>query len=276
MPTDFLPEARSLLRTQQFGHYFIYYPVTGSTNTIAQELAATVPDGTLIITDEQTRGRGRLGRRWLAPAGSALLMSLILHPPAPLAPIHISALCSLSWLDALAEVAGLQAAIKWPNDLLLNGCKVAGLLTETVYNGSQLQAVITGMGLNVHQDKGTLDAASTGTGGTQATSVDIEAGRWISRVDLLVAFLAAAERRYFALLQILRLEGEAAPAALCDEWASHMETIGKHVRVRSNTTQDAPLLVEGIAEGVDSHGALLVRDAAGNLHQVLAGDVTLR
>lgn len=276
MPTDFLPDARSLLRTHRFGHHFIYYPVTGSTNTIAQELASSVPDGTLIITDEQTRGRGRLGRRWFAPPGSALLMSLILHPPAPLAPIHLSALCSLAWRNALAEVGGLQAAIKWPNDLLLNGRKVAGLLTETVYNGSRLQAVITGMGVNVHQDKETLDAASTGTGGTPATSIDIEAGRWVSRIDLLVAFLAAAEYRYFALLQALETQGDAAPVALCHEWARHMETIGKHVRVRSNTTPDATLLAEGIAEGVDSNGALLVRDAAGQLHTVLAGDVTLR
>lgn len=272
---DHLPDVRIRLETQRFGQHFLYYESTPSTNTIARDIALQVPEGTLLVTDEQTAGRGRLGRRWHAPAGSAILMSLIVHPPSALNPVHLTALCALAWLDTIAAAAGLTAALKWPNDILIDGKKTAGILTETVYNGSHLAAMIVGIGLNVHQDRAALAEATAGSGGLTATSIDGEAGRWISRVELLSLFLHNADRRYTALLERLQHDEHRAVRDLCREWAERMNTIGQHVSVRV-TENGSDSIVEGTAEKIDADGALLIRHASGRVHRLLAGDVSLR
>jgi BirA family biotin operon repressor/biotin-[acetyl-CoA-carboxylase] ligase len=251
-------------RTTAFmGRKIIYYPSVGSTNDVAKELAAQgAPEGTLVITDEQTAGKGRLGRRWLAPPGTSLLMSLLFHSRflASYQAQRLTMICSLAAAEAIEAVTGLTAAIKWPNDIVVQGKKVAGILTELGATGERLDYAVVGLGLNVNLNLGTVEAmrelAAT------ATSLSQELGREVSRLALLWRILENVENRY------QRLQAGELPR---DEWASRLVTLHNHVTV--DTPQG---VVEGWAGGVDADGALILHLSGGERQRVLVGDVTLR
>lgn len=258
---------QALLTTTVFGRRLVYRAQIGSTNDLAKELAgAGVPEGTVVVADEQTAGRGRLGRRWLAPAGSALLCSILFRPTLPLrsAP-QLTMIASLAAADAVASVAGLDVALKWPNDLVVTSGgssaapdwrKLAGLLTETGVMGERLDFAVVGLGVNVNLPAEMLPEIAPG-----ATSLLAETGRWVDREALLAALLAHIEGRY------ADLQSGRSPHA---EWAARLATLGR--RVRATTAGGS---VEGVAEAVDADGALLLRATDGTLHRLVAGDVTL-
>jgi len=247
------------LTTRLIGRQVVVYPRIGSTNDEAKRLAEDgAPEGTLVVADEQTAGRGRLQRTWWAPAGTALLMSLILRPDlAPHQAQRLTMLCSLAICDAIAGTTGLVPAVKWPNDVLLRGRKVCGILTELGIEGPRLAYAVVGMGVNVNVDFG-----GAGELTHTATSLAQELGREVSRLELLRAILINVEERY------ARLRAGESPHA---EWAARLATLGQRVIVTTPTEQ-----LSGIAEGVDADGALLLRDENGVLRHILAGDVTLR
>lgn len=247
------------LPTRLIGRRVVVYPRVGSTNDEAKRLAEDgAPEGTLVVADEQTAGRGRLQRTWWAPAGTALLMSLILRPDlAPHQAQRLTMLCSLAICDAIAGTTGLVPAVKWPNDVLLRGRKVCGILTELGIEGPRLAYAVVGMGVNVNVDFG-----GAGELTHTATSLAQELGREVSRLELLRAILINVEERY------ARLRAGESPHA---EWAARLATLGQRVIVTTPTEQ-----LSGIAEGVDADGALLLRDENGVLRHILAGDVTLR
>jgi BirA family biotin operon repressor/biotin-[acetyl-CoA-carboxylase] ligase len=146
------------------------------------------PEGAVAVADEQTEGRGRLGRRWLAPAGTSLLVSILLRPqvnPARLP--ELSLVAGRACAEAIADVADLEPEVKFPNDVLFGGRKVAGILAEASEG-----RVVLGVGINVTQQPGELPADAR----TPATSLGIETGRMIDRAELLVALLDRLERRY--------------------------------------------------------------------------------
>jgi BirA family biotin operon repressor/biotin-[acetyl-CoA-carboxylase] ligase len=238
----------------------VYLPETGSTNDVARDLAeAGAPDGTLVITDFQASGRGRLSRRWEAPPGSSLLMSLVFRPDlAPHQLQRLTMICSLAMADAIASVTGLSAGLKWPNDILLGEAKVGGILTEVGLTGERLDFCIVGIGLNVNLDAADLPADLL----VSATSLSLAAGGPVARLPLLQAFLQRVDARYVAL------RGGQSPHR---EWAERLVTLGHSVIVRSGGRT-----LEGMAEGVDRDGALTVRLVDGSLERVMAGDVTLR
>jgi BirA family biotin operon repressor/biotin-[acetyl-CoA-carboxylase] ligase len=242
------------------GRRVVAYPRVGSTNDEAKRLAeGGEPEGTLVITDEQTAGRGRLQRTWWAPPGTALLMSLIFRPDlAPHQAQRLTMLCSLAVCDAITETTGLAPAVKWPNDVLLHERKVCGILTELGIEGQRLVYAVVGMGINVNVDFG-----GAGELARTATSLSQELGREVSRPELLRAILVGVEERY------ARLRAEESPHT---EWTARLATLGQQVVVTTSTAQ-----ISGVAEGVDADGALLLRDEkSGTLRRVLAGDVTLR
>lgn len=247
------------LRTEQIGCQAYLYPVLPSTMDRARELAeAGAPEGTLVLAEEQTAGRGRMGRSWWAPAGTALLLSLLFRPPlAPTQVQRLTMVCSLALCDAIADQTGLEARVKWPNDVLIEGKKVCGMLTELEFDGARLRYVIVGMGINVNVDFRHAPPLMA-----PATSLMEQLGHPVSRLDLLVALLEQIEIRYNALR---------AGHSPHREWAQRMETLGRRVTVSSGDER-----IEGIAEDVDPDGALLVRTDEGVLHTILAGDVTLR
>jgi BirA family biotin operon repressor/biotin-[acetyl-CoA-carboxylase] ligase len=287
---------QATLTTRAFGRELVYLPRTGSTNDVAKDLAAQgAPEGTVVLADEQVAGRGRMGRRWLAPPGTCLLCSILFRPHLPPTQAQrLTMLCSLAAADAVEQVAGLRVSVKWPNDLVVkaqnpkpkaqipnpksqipnlksrNWCKLAGVLTETGVMGEQvksqipnpksqnwwLEYVIVGIGINVNVEPDVLPTLAP-----DATSVLAEVGRRVDRGALLVALLAGVEQRYEALR---------AGVSPRREWAARLATLGQPVEV---TTSEG--VMTGVAESVDADGALLLRTADGALRRLLAGDVTL-
>jgi len=225
--------------------------------------AAGAPEGTLVIADEQTAGRGRLRRRWVAPPNTCLLMSLVFRPAlAPAQFLRLTMLCSLAAVEAIEAETGLVVGIKWPNDLVVPPLptphyrKLAGILTETAIAGDEILFAIVGMGINVN-----LDPAALGPVATPATSLLAELNRPVDRATLLAAILQRIETRY------PQITGEQIHA----DWTRRLTTLGRRVTVTTVGEQ-----IHGVAEGGAPDGALLLRDLAGSLHTITAGDVTLR
>jgi BirA family biotin operon repressor/biotin-[acetyl-CoA-carboxylase] ligase len=243
------------------GWTVLHTDVTGSSNADLALAAATraAADRTVLITEEQTAGRGRMGRSWHAPCGSSLMISMLVRPGvSPSRRGWVGALLGLSLIEAVRGVAGLAAELKWPNDVLIGGRKCAGILAEAAG-----VAVVVGAGLNV-----TLSAAELPKviGATPATSLHLEGARCTDRTRLAAALLDAfADRldRWYAA------DGDVATAGLLHEYRTHCATLGSTVRVE---LPDG-LRRTGTAVDVDDHGALVVRDAAGERHRFTAADV---
>jgi BirA family biotin operon repressor/biotin-[acetyl-CoA-carboxylase] ligase len=257
-----VPEINAALETSWLGRQVVYHSCVGSTNDEAKGLAEVgAPEGTLVIADYQTAGRGRLDRLWWSPPGSGLLLSLIFRPTflMPQQAQRVAMVCSLAVCDAVAEVTGLAAAIKWPNDVLIEGRKVGGLLTELGIAASRLDHVVVGIGVNVNVE---FEGSGAPALMAPATSLRAELGSKVSRLTLLAALLRCVEARYE------RLRAGVLPH---DEWQSRLVTLGQAVRVAMPGR-----VLAGQAVGVDADGALLVRRPDGETERVLAGDVTLR
>lgn len=260
-PQEVLPG----LTTQRFGRRVEYRDTVGSTNDLAKELArAGALEGHLILADEQTRGKGRLGRAWATPKASALAMSLILRPHLPpyQAP-RITLVAAVAVAQAVRELTGLPVGIKWPNDLLIDGRKFCGILTEMEGEWERVAFVVCGMGLNVNQSRESIDPQYRAT----STSLMAELGRPVERAPLVRAVMARFEEAY-DLLTVGRFD------RVLQIWRGLSVTLGRPVRVLP-AAQDAPY-IDGMARDVDEDGALLLRLADGTIHRVLAGEVSLR
>ncbi len=214
-------------------------------------------EGLVLIAREQTAGRGRLARRWESPPGG-LYLSLLLRPAIPLAQANqLTMLVSLAAIDACRAVANVYPRPKWPNDLLLNGRKLAGALTELASEGARLRHAVIGLGLNVNNDFGDGPLART------AISLRQAAGHPLDVDAVANAFLAALARRYDAF------RAGVSPHA---EWARRLEPLGRRVQVM----RPGQPTLSGRAMGVTPEGALRVQDDAGREHIVWAGDVVIR
>jgi BirA family transcriptional regulator, biotin operon repressor / biotin---[acetyl-CoA-carboxylase] ligase len=169
----------------RFGREYVFVDRCESTQRL---LAEDAPDGAVAATDEQTAGRGRLGREWVAPSGSSLLASIVLRPDVPTANLpELSLVAGRAVAKALAEVAGVEPEVKWPNDVLVDGRKVAGILAE-----ARDGRVVLGIGINVSQSAAELPQRPT----YPATSLLLETGRTVPRADLLAAVLDRLEHEY--------------------------------------------------------------------------------
>jgi len=244
------------LETRFVGQRVIYYPSLASTMDEAKrEAQQGAAEGTVVLAEEQTAGRGRIKRAWLSPKGS-IALSIILHPSLA----HISSLimvASLAAVHCIEKVTGLKAQIKWPNDVLVNKKKVCGILIESDVRGNTVDYSIIGIGINVNLRLSDFPEISP-----TATSLSHELGRSVSRLDMIRCLLVETERLYLAL---------PAGESVYQEWRDKLVTLGKRVQVRSG---DATY--KGIAESVASDGSLLLRQSDGSLIKIVAGDVTLR
>ena len=252
------------LTTTWLGRPVTYLPEMESTNDLLHALAEDgAAAGSLVITDLQTMGKGRLGRRWEAPRGSSLLFSLLFRPEWPVEQAgRLTMLAGLAAVEAVRAQTGLQVALKWPNDLVYGPPgqlrKLSGMLLEARLDGPRLAYVIVGMGINVN-----IAAADLPTGHTPAGSLLSESGALVDRLALLAALLAVFERRYDAL---------AAGVLPHEAWTALMVQRDRPVIV---THADGSRLL-GTAVGVTPAGQLQVRAEDGQVHTISAGDVTLR
>jgi len=226
----------------------IYRKRIESTNLTAKKMAADgAPEGTLVIAEEQTMGRGRLNREWLSAPGKNILFSIIFRPQIILAQLFsLTMLTSLSIVKAIEKTTGLSAMIKWPNDIYINKLKTGGILTE--FNGEQdrIYFVVVGVGLNVNF----VPSLSQGIQ-NEATSLAEELGAKVLRVNLLCAILKEIEK-YYCLIQTDKIY------QIHKEWNRYSLITGKPVRITSfNSTED------GVAESVDADGCLIFRDLNG-------------
>jgi BirA family transcriptional regulator, biotin operon repressor / biotin---[acetyl-CoA-carboxylase] ligase len=250
---------RKGLKGKLFGKRVFHFFKTDSTNRVAMELGfAGDPEGTVVMADEQTAGRGRAGRAWHSEKGTGLYISLLLRPR--LAPAQAPLLTMLAGISAQAAVqalTGLVPDLKWPNDLLLNGKKLGGILTEMHAEANAVRFVVVGIGINTNQEKFPGELASI------ATSLRKESGRITFRLELLVRLLTQFENDYS------RFSSEGAPFVV--ERFQKLSDFAKGRRVRVETGAESYL---GTTAGLSPEGLLLVSRENGSLMTVIAGDVT--
>ena len=252
-------EIRSRLSTRVIGREILCHEQLASTNLTAMELGeAGAAEGLVVIAEQQTAGKGRLGRRWESPAGVNLYLSILLRPAMP--PWEVPRLTFLSAVAAaraLQDVTGLKVEVKWPNDLLVNGKKIAGLLNEMSAESDAVHHVVLGLGLNINMTADQFPSELR----YPATSVWLEKGTLTSRLDVVVALLEHFDRLYD---EFLRCGMEPVRQA----WQELFAMLGKAVRVESG-----PASLKGVVAGIDEEGALLLQLPDGTIEKVLAGDV---
>lgn len=261
-PDMLLPEEiQEGLKTRVLGQKdFHHFQETASTNTTAKELAAGgAPEGTLVVAEGQSHGKGRLGREWFSPLGEGVYLSLILRPKlSPADAPKITLLTAVAAAEALRSFTGLPIQIKWPNDILLRDKKLAGILTEISTEMDAIDYVIIGLGLNVNVAAFPADLRDT------ATSLLIETGRVHPRVGLTRAFLEGFES-WYGMLQDTGFE------PVLERWRQFSAVTGRRIVVETMGDR-----IEGTALDINRDGLLIVEDDEGHLHRIYSGDVTLK
>ncbi len=252
----FASEINRGLNTKFIGKKIYYFDSIGSTMDMAQELGIKqAAEGTVILSENQSKGRGRMGRQWLSPKYKGIYLSLILRPKiSPNASAILTLLAAVSICEAIKKVAGMEAKIKWPNDIFIQQKKLGGILTELNAEADQIRFLVIGIGLNINNDKKSLVSG--------ATSLKEEKGQVLNRVELLQEMLRVLERNY------LSFQNKGA-GPIADKWRSLSATLGKRIKVSLSGGH-----LEGEAVDIDSDGALLLRNDAGLISRVTSGDVT--
>lgn len=248
------------LTTQSMGRSVYFYPVTDSTNRRARlESENGVPDGSLFIAEEQTAARGRLGKTWLAPPKTGVWMSLLLRPgvqPEDIA--QITLIAGLAVCRAIKNLTGLPAQIKWPNDIVIRGKKVCGILTELSAQAGQIECLICGMGINVNTECFPDELCD------KATSLLLESGAKQSRARLAAEVMNCLEPYYMQFLQ------EGVTESFLKEYKSFCVTLGREIKA----IQRGETLV-GVAQNVTAKGELEVLTPKGAV-VLSSGEVSVR
>ncbi|MBW2129681.1 MAG: biotin--[acetyl-CoA-carboxylase] ligase [Deltaproteobacteria bacterium] len=267
---DFPPSKRCALRPERiqeslrgklFSVNFVYKKTVDSTNRLAKDLGRRgAPDGTLVLAEQQSAGRGRRGRKWLSQGHANLLFSLGLRPGIPVERAFVlTMVLALSAVDGIREVAGVLPMIKWPNDLYLGGRKLAGILSEFSVKDDRIDYLVLGMGINVNWAPGHNPELSY-----PATSLLQETRRPIDREELLLCILQYFEKSYPSVTS-----GDI--SGFYRRWNELSLVLGREVMIESSGE-----VYRGTALGIDDKGALLLREPGGGERRILAGDVSLR
>jgi BirA family biotin operon repressor/biotin-[acetyl-CoA-carboxylase] ligase len=248
------------LKTRIIGKDIELLPEVASTNTLAMEMASNgAPEGTVVIAEMQTGGKGRRGRKWISPKGN-LYLSLILRPDIPMykAPL-ITLMGAVAVASAINKQCSLEAAIKWPNDILILGRKVSGLLTEMSAEQDRIRHIVLGIGVDVNMDLGDLSPDLR----ELTTTLAVAVGEKINRTALLQEILRDLDHWYQAFLSNVQ--------EVLSAWKSLNMTTGNRVTVSGSGET-----LEGLAQGIDNEGRLIIRLDDGAIRSVAAGDVTIQ
>lgn len=247
--------------TRVIGRDIRVFQETNSTNDLADRLARDgVEEGTVVFAEKQSRGRGRMGRLWASPPGLGLWFSVILRPRlTPQAATQLTIAAATAARRAIQRITGLEPDIKWPNDLLLDGRKTAGILTEMGAELDKIKYLIIGIGVNVNLTEADFPQELRRV----ATSLRTTLGRPIHRPELAAQLLRELDEDYARVTS-----GHFDSVA--EEWSRHCRTLGQRVAILQGDRR-----LEGRAEGLDHDGALLLRNARGRLERIIGGDVML-
>ena len=257
MPSTIVAQMlRSGLYTAVIGRSVRFYQSTGSTmDDVADWAGVGAEEGAVVVAETQSASRGRMGRRWISDEGN-LYFSVLFRPEPDALPL-LSPLAGVAVARSIRQVAGLHTAIKWPNDVMIDSRKVAGILAESALSGAQVQHAIVGIGINV-----ALDVSSDPEIATTATSLNHAAEAEIDRAELLRRILQHMDALY------LDIRRGRSPVP---EWRRWLDTLGQRVTITHHGAVDT-----GLAEDIDEHANLLLRTDAGELLTLTAGDITLR
>jgi BirA family transcriptional regulator, biotin operon repressor / biotin---[acetyl-CoA-carboxylase] ligase len=259
-PSLLLPlEIKNGLHTQFFGHHIHWEYEVSSTNTLALQLAEKgSPEGTVVVSETQKQGRGRMGRTWISQPESGVYVSLILRPKfVPMKAPCITFMSAIALVEALEQTFGIQARIKWPNDVMIHGKKVAGILTELKAEMEGIHYVIVGIGINANNRKFPTSLQD------KVTSLAIERGEEISRVKLVQTLLQKLEHWYLTTTN-------QSMEQTFERWRELSCTVGHRVEVNVGDE-----VFKGIATRLGQDGSLYVQLDSGAEKQILAGDVTM-
>ncbi len=238
------------------GFQFHHHELLGSTMDETRRLAAQgAPEGTVVIAEEQTAGRGRFNRVWVSPKGQNISFSLLLKPHVDLLP-QVNMAATLAVAHTI-EGAGLVPTIKWPNDVRIGGLKTSGILIENDIVGEGVSHCIVGIGVNVNFDPSKYEEIAK-----ISTSLFKETGKITDRTEVLLRLLTSLDDLYAELRR---------GVSLTSRWSEYLDTLGKTVQLRWREE-----VVDGVAEGVDDQGNLLMRRSDGSLFTAVAGEVTLQ
>ncbi|MFH0975352.1 MAG: biotin--[acetyl-CoA-carboxylase] ligase [Spirochaetota bacterium] len=248
-------------KTHSIGQDILYFTKIDSTNTKAKELADKgAKEGTIVIAEEQTKGRGRLNRHWISAPYKNILMSLVFRPALPPSRIYLLTMsASIAIVKAIKKTTGLRTQIKWPNDIYYKNKKLAGILTELHIDKNNIKYAVMGIGLNVNFDPALFPEIID-----IATSLYKECGRIISREKLLKKILLEMAREYYLLLK-----GDV--NKIRKNWNKHSLVTGKAVIISSGKYSE-----EGIAGAVAEDGSLTLIKSNGEIKNIFCGDVSLR
>ena len=248
-------EVTKNLDTEFIGRKIYYFDAVSSTMYVAMQLGIKgATEGTLVLAEQQTKGKGRLGRNWFSPKYKGLYLSLLLKPEiAPMDTAILTLLAAVSICEAVKVTTGLDTQIKWPNDILLHNKKVGGILTELNAEMDEVNFLIIGIGLNVNNDKKTLVSG--------ATSLKEQKKENINRISLLQEILRKIEINYLSFK-------EKGAGQIIEKWREHNITLGRRIKVYSHKEH-----IEGEAVDIDMDGGLLLRRDSGATEKVMAGDV---
>jgi len=248
-------EIKAGLKTKVIGKDIKYFKETESTNIIAREIASSVGEGTIVIAESQTAGRGRMGRKWISPEGG-IWLSIILKPR--MEPVYAPRITLMAGVSVAKTMQGfgLPAKIKWPNDILINGKKVCGILTEIGAEVDIIDYLVVGIGIDANVDTGTFPEEFR----DNSTSLEKEMGHKINRVEFVQKLLEEFDALY------TEFQKDEFPHIL-EEWRNMSATIGQWVKITAQART-----IYGEAIGVDNEGALIVETAEGHLEKIVAGN----
>ncbi len=251
------------LKSEKFGKSIYSFEDVGSTNEVAHELAINgAPEGTVVISDSQTRGKGRLERKWISPSGKNIYISTIFRPKIEARDAPFLTLVSSIALAETIRNEGTDAFIKWPNDVLIDDRKVAGVLTEMTARGGRVDFIIVGIGVNINMTDQDMDE-EMGKVAEIATSLRIVTGREIDRVNMIVNLIEEIEHWYNRYL-------ENGKPPIVKEWMERWGAINRRVLVKFNGKE-----IVGVAIGIEENGYLMIKKDDGNVERILTGDVIL-
>ena len=251
-------DLQARVQTRVIGSTILVFEETSSTNDVVLRMAGSgTQEGLAVFAESQTRGRGRRGRVWMSPKRKGLWFSVLLRPRiAPVALTRVTVAASVAVARALHQFAGVNARIKWPNDVTVGGRKLAGILTEMHGEADEIKFAILGIGIDMNCRQEELPE------GIPATSLLIETGEAQDRAALAAVVLTALDDAYRLALENFD--------AVIEEWAQLCTTLGKQIAVTMG-----PRRIEGHAQALDGDGALLLRQDNGRIERIVGGDIVV-